>query len=32
MGKTCVVGAKELDVDPAAGRFRVNGRAVKRVR
>src|SRR5712664_3495788 len=30
MGKTCVVGAKELDVDPAAGRFRVNGRAVKR--
>jgi pyruvate, orthophosphate dikinase len=30
MGKTCVVGAKELDVDPAAGRFRANGRAVKR--
>src|SRR5262245_31719420 len=30
MGKTCDVGAKELDVDPAAGRFRVNGRAVKR--
>src|SRR5207245_30763 len=30
MGKTCVVGAKELDVDPTAGRFRVNGRAVKR--
>jgi len=30
MGKTCVVGAKELDVDPAAGRFRVNGRAVKK--
>src|SRR3989442_3118818 len=30
MGKTCVVGAKDLDVDPAAGRFRVNGRAVKR--
>src|SRR2546430_13390577 len=29
-GKTCVVGAQELDVDPAAGRFRVNGRAVKR--
>src|SRR5258705_4094734 len=24
MGKTCVVGAKELDVDPAAGRFRLN--------
>ena len=30
MGKTCVVGAQQLDVDPAAGRFRVNGRAVKR--
>jgi len=30
MGKTCVVGAKDLDVDPAAGRFRVNGRSVKR--
>ena len=30
MGKTCVVGAKDLDVDPAAGRFRVNGRVVKR--
>src|SRR5437899_3123042 len=30
MGKTCVVGAKELDVDPAAGKFRVNGRVVKR--
>ncbi len=30
MGKTCVVGAQALDVDPAAGRFRVNGRAVKR--
>jgi pyruvate, orthophosphate dikinase len=30
MGKTCVVGAQELDVQPAAGRFRVNGRAVKR--
>src|SRR3989442_4562146 len=30
MGQTCVVGAKELDVDPSAGRFRVNGRAVKR--
>ncbi len=29
-GKTCVVGAKDLDVDPGAGRFRVNGRAVKR--
>ena len=30
MGKVCVVGAKDLDVDPGAGRFRVNGRAVKR--
>jgi len=30
MGKTCVVGAKDLDVDPAAGRFRANGRTVKR--
>jgi pyruvate,orthophosphate dikinase len=30
MGKTCVVGAKDLDVDPAAGRFRANGRVVKR--
>jgi len=30
MGKTCVVGAKELEVEPAAGRFRVNGRVVKR--
>jgi pyruvate,orthophosphate dikinase len=30
MGKTCVVGAKDLEVDPAAGRFRVNGRTVKR--
>jgi pyruvate,orthophosphate dikinase len=30
MGKTCVVGAKDLEVDPAAGRFRANGRAVKR--
>ena len=30
MGKTCVVGAQQLDVDPAAGRFRVNGRSVKR--
>jgi len=29
MGKTCVVGAKDLDVDPAAGRFRANGRVVK---
>ncbi len=30
MGKTCVVGAKDLDVDAAAGRFRANGRVVKR--
>jgi len=30
MGKTCVVGAKDIDVDPSAGRFRVNGRAIKR--
>src|SRR5256885_6997144 len=30
MGKTCVVGAKDIDVDPAAGRFRANGRVVKR--
>ncbi|MGH7531016.1 MAG: pyruvate, phosphate dikinase [Gemmatimonadales bacterium] len=30
MGKTCVVGAKDLEVDPPAGRFRVNGRVVKR--
>jgi len=30
MGKTCVVGAKEIDVDPRAGRFRANGRVVKR--
>ncbi|MGH7672551.1 MAG: pyruvate, phosphate dikinase [Gemmatimonadales bacterium] len=30
MGKTCVVGAKDLDVEPAAGRFRANGRVVKR--
>jgi pyruvate,orthophosphate dikinase len=30
MGKTCVVGAQDLDVDPRAGRFRANGRMVKR--
>jgi pyruvate,orthophosphate dikinase len=30
MGKTCVVGAKDLEVDPAAGRFRANGRVVKK--
>jgi len=30
MGKTCVVGAKDLDVEPGLGRFRVNGRTVKK--
>ncbi len=30
MGKTCVVGAKDIEVEPAAGRFRANGRVVKR--
>src|SRR3989442_14818963 len=30
MGKTCVVGAKDIEVDPHAGRFRANGRVVKR--
>jgi pyruvate,orthophosphate dikinase len=30
MGKTCVVGAKDLEVNVAAGRFRANGRVVKR--
>jgi pyruvate,orthophosphate dikinase len=30
MGKTCVVGAKDIDVEPAAGRFRANGRVVKK--
>ena len=30
MGKTCVVGAQGIDVDPQAGRFRANGRVVKR--
>jgi pyruvate,orthophosphate dikinase len=30
MGKTCVVGAKDIDVDPTAGRFRANGRVIKR--
>ncbi len=30
MGKTCVVGAKEIEVDPRGGRFRANGRVVKR--
>jgi pyruvate,orthophosphate dikinase len=30
MGKTCVVGASEIEVDAHAGRFRANGRVVKR--
>src|SRR3989442_2379908 len=30
MGKTCVVGAQELDGHPPPGRFRLNGRAGKR--
>jgi pyruvate,orthophosphate dikinase len=30
MGKTCVVGAKDIEVDAAAGRFRANGRVIKR--
>ena len=30
MGKTCVVGAKDLEVDTTAGLFRANGRVVKR--
>jgi len=30
MGKTCVVGATDIEVDPQAGRFRANGRVVKR--
>ena len=30
MGKTCVVGAQEIEVDPLRGRFRANGRVVKR--
>src|SRR5438034_717785 len=29
MGKTCVVGAKDIEVDPAAGRLHANGRVVK---
>jgi len=28
MGKTCVVGAKDLDVDVRANRFRANGRTI----
>src|SRR5256712_843864 len=30
MGKTCMVGATEIEVDAAGGRFRANGRVVKR--
>jgi pyruvate,orthophosphate dikinase len=30
MGKTCVVGAKDIEVEPEAGRFRANGRVFKR--
>jgi pyruvate, orthophosphate dikinase len=30
MGKTCVVGATGIEVEPHAGRFRANGRVVKR--
>src|SRR6266704_1196406 len=30
MGETCVVGATDIEVDPQAGRFRANGRVVKR--
>src|SRR2546427_1895664 len=29
MGKTCVVGAADIEVDPHGGRFRANGRVVK---
>src|SRR2546429_2441263 len=29
MGKTCVVGATDIQVDPQAGRMRANGRVVK---
>jgi pyruvate,orthophosphate dikinase len=29
MGKTCVVGASDIEVDPKAGRMRANGRVVK---
>ena len=29
MGKTCVVGAKDIEVDPAGGRLRAKGRVVK---
>ncbi len=30
MGKTCVVGASDMEVDAEAGRFRANGRVIKR--
>src|SRR5256886_12940663 len=30
MGKTCVVGAKDIEVDPQAGRLRANGRGGKK--
>jgi len=30
MGKTCVVGATDIEVDPHAGRLRANGRVVKK--
>ncbi len=30
MGKTCIVGAKDIEVEPESGRFRANGRVVKR--
>ena len=30
MGKTCVVGAKDIEVEPEARRFRANGRVIKR--
>ncbi|HKW42500.1 MAG TPA: pyruvate, phosphate dikinase [Gemmatimonadales bacterium] len=29
MGKTCVVGAKDMEVDAPGGRFRANGRVVR---
>ena len=30
MGKTCVVGAADIDVDPAAARMRANGRLIRK--
>jgi pyruvate,orthophosphate dikinase len=30
MGKTCVVGAKDIEVEPRGDRFRANGRVVKK--